>query len=109
MQCISSDFEENKEIITESILVPILLKKSFILRFFFFNNSKNFVDLAGSEKISIHDSYYEKTREKSLGHHASSPSNHSLSSKDRVNESKHINKSLFFLTQVISLKSQGKP
>ena len=31
-----------------------------------------------------------------------------IAHKDRVNESKHINKSLFFLTQVISLRSQGK-
>ena len=28
--------------------------------------------------------------------------------KDRVKEGQHINKSLFFLTQVISLKSEGK-
>lgn len=73
---------------------------------------KNFVDLAGSERISIHDHFFQKTREKSVGHHTSSPSNSSNYStmlKDRVNESKHINKSLFFLTQVISLKSQGKP
>jgi len=28
--------------------------------------------------------------------------------KDRIKEGQHINKSLFFLTQVISLKSEGK-
>jgi centromeric protein E len=70
------------------------------------------VDLAGSEKVSIHDHYFKK-RDKSAGHYTSSPasssSNYNSVFKDRVNESKHINKSLFFLTQVISLKSQGKP
>ena len=50
----------------------------------------NFVDLAGSEKISIHDS-----RKLSPNYHL----------KERQTESKHINKSLFFLTQVISLRS----
>ena len=28
--------------------------------------------------------------------------------KDRIKEGQYINKSLFFLTQVISLKSEGK-
>jgi kinesin family protein 4/21/27/centromeric protein E len=44
----------------------------------------NFVDLAGSEKASIH------------------------SQEDRLKEGQHINKSLFFLTQVISMKSDKK-
>ncbi len=70
------------------------------------------MDLAGSEKISIHDHFFKKSRDKSAGHYTSSPQNSGNQTnmlKDRVNESKHINKSLFFLTQVISLKSQGKP
>ena len=67
---------DNKGIATESIM--------------------NFVDLAGSEKVSVHD------KAKNF-----SPSGNDKL-KERVNESKHINKSLFFLTQVISLRSQGK-
>ncbi|KRX00715.1 P-loop containing nucleoside triphosphate hydrolase [Pseudocohnilembus persalinus] len=64
----------------------------------------NFVDLAGSEKIVNHN--FSKTRNNS-----GSIGNHLMQTqlKERQNESKNINKSLFFLTQVISLKSQGKP
>ena len=51
----------------------------------------NFVDLAGSEKISNHDQIEEGNK-----------------LQMRVKEGKHINKSLFFLTQVIQLKSEGK-
>lgn len=51
----------------------------------------NFVDLAGSEKVSNHDQLEE-----------------SIKAEMRVKEGKHINKSLFFLTQVIKLKSEGK-
>jgi hypothetical protein len=50
----------------------------------------NFVDLAGSEKVSNHDQIEEGKK-----------------LKMRVKEGKHINKSLFFLTQVIKLKSEG--
>ena len=51
----------------------------------------NFVDLAGSEKVSNHDQLEEGGK-----------------LEMRVKEGKHINKSLFFLTQVIKLKSEGK-
>ena len=49
----------------------------------------NFVDLAGSERASIHDDH-EAPKKKSL-----------------VNETKHINKSLFWLNRIINLKSEG--
>lgn len=51
----------------------------------------NFVDLAGSERVSSHDKLDE-----------------GIKSKERIKEGQHINKSLFFLTQVIKLKSEGK-
>lgn len=51
----------------------------------------NFVDLAGSEKVSSHDQVEEGNK-----------------LELRVKEGKSINKSLFFLTQVIKLKSEGK-
>ena len=50
----------------------------------------NFVDLAGSEKVSAHEGIHTKF------------------GKERIKEGKHINKSLFFLTQVIKLKSEGR-
>jgi len=75
----------------------------------FYNLSKNFVDLAGSEKVDIHDGLRHNRRESSLGGNASPPNVSPNSHKERVKENQHINKSLFFLTQVISLKSQGKP
>lgn len=50
----------------------------------------NFVDLAGSEKVSTHETLDVKTGRK------------------RIKEGKHINQSLFFLTQVIKLKSEGR-
>lgn len=49
----------------------------------------NFVDLAGSERASIHDDH-DMPKKKSL-----------------VNETKHINKSLFWLNRIINLKSEG--
>ncbi|CAD8120246.1 unnamed protein product [Paramecium sonneborni] len=61
----------------------------------------NFVDLAGSEKINIHDSMLKKRGTSAGG-------SGGTQFKDRQNESKHINKSLFFLTQVISLRAQEK-
>lgn len=51
----------------------------------------NFVDLAGSERVSSHDRLEEGYK-----------------TKERIKEGQHINKSLFFLTQVIKLKSEGK-
>lgn len=51
----------------------------------------NFVDLAGSERVSSHDKLDE-----------------GMKTKERIKEGQHINKSLFFLTQVIKLKSEGR-
>ncbi len=50
----------------------------------------NFVDLAGSEKLSRFDNESEQSK------------------NDRIKESKSINKSLFFLTQIINMKSTMK-
>lgn len=50
----------------------------------------NFVDLAGSEKLSRFDHESEQSK------------------NDRIKESKSINKSLFFLTQIINMKSTMK-
>lgn len=70
----------------------------------------NFVDLAGSEKLDIHDGLRLKKRETSqqLGNYSTMSTAISNTLKDRTKESQHINKSLFFLTQVISLKATGK-
>lgn len=73
----------------------------------------NFVDLAGSEKVSNHfmnqspakddqdfcalESVLEEESQKKC-----------YDKSERVKEGKHINKSLFFLTHVISLKARGK-
>lgn len=62
----------------------------------------NFIDLAGSEKVSNH--HNSKVGSKGM----MSDVMISSSIQDRVNEGKHINKSLFFLTQVISMKAKGK-
>ena len=58
----------------------------------------NFVDLAGSEKLSAHDTNTNND----------SNNNNKINKKkdERIKESKNINKSLFFLTQVIKMKSQ---
>ena len=59
----------------------------------------NFVDLAGSEKLSgmLED---KKSNARSKGKDTKSIS-------ERLQESKHINKSLFFLTQIIYMKSRN--
>jgi len=66
--------------------------------------------LAGSEKVNIHDALRPNKRG-DMGEDYSlnslSPNKVTLH-KERVRENQHINKSLFFLTRVISLKSQGK-
>jgi hypothetical protein len=62
----------------------------------------NFIDLAGSEKVSNH--HNSKVENSGM----MSDAMISSSIQDRVNEGKHINKSLFFLTQVISMKAKGK-
>jgi len=57
----------------------------------------NFVDLAGSEKASIHEA---------SSNHSKSPNRQqSQVANDRVREGQYINRSLFFLTQVINLKA----
>lgn len=60
----------------------------------------NFVDLAGSEKLSSHyngqeDSVYTDSLSKGTDR---SLSKNDPKVKDRIKESKNINKSLFFLT-----------
>ena len=65
----------------------------------------NFVDLAGSERMSVHLKNPASLEVDELDA-ITTPG------KDvagRVKEGKHINRSLFFLTQVISLKAEGKP
>lgn len=64
----------------------------------------NFIDLAGSEKVSNH--HNSKYDSNNVGMMSESVINSNI--KERVNEGKHINKSLFFLTQVISMKAKGK-
>jgi len=68
----------------------------------------NFVDLAGSERADVHDK--TKINGKTVSMDPLAPLNMGFNvQKERIKESQRINKSLFFLTQVISLKSQGKP
>ena len=78
----------------------------------------NFIDLAGSERASIHDvsstsvPIGASVRNPSIfgSTHRSSSNNQqtnmSLNSQ-RVREGQHINKSLFYLTQVISRQAEG--
>jgi len=66
----------------------------------------NFIDLAGSEKVSNHQNYSDFVSKNSNGYSTNFQISNSI--QERVKEGKHINKSLFFLTQVISLKSEGK-
>ena len=69
------------------------------------------MDLAGSEKVNIHDALRPNKRDSCFGEDYSRSSlspNKTTLHKERVKENQHINKSLFFLTRVISLKSQGK-
>ncbi|KAL4451083.1 hypothetical protein ABPG74_021405 [Tetrahymena malaccensis] len=72
----------------------------------------NFIDLAGSEKVSNH-SNLEEILLNSGSKNQSSSNARDLSPqdliKDRVKEGQFINKSLFFLTQVISQIAEGKP
>ena len=80
----------------------------------------NFIDLAGSERASIHDASSSSTSVP-IGASVRNPSNfgstHRSSSNNkqtnmnlnsqRVREGQHINKSLFYLTQVISRQAEG--
>jgi hypothetical protein len=75
----------------------------------------NFVDLAGSEKVSNHHMMYDEPVAMNVtgsdgfsGLYGKETLMKTANVKDRVKEGQHINKSLFFLTQVISLKSEGK-
>jgi len=74
----------------------------------------NFVDLAGSEKVSNHQVVLEDGNVGTINtmEHGGIYGKDSILAasklKDRIKEGQHINKSLFFLTQVISLKSEGK-
>ncbi|EAS02150.2 kinesin motor catalytic domain protein (macronuclear) [Tetrahymena thermophila SB210] len=71
----------------------------------------NFVDLAGSEKISNHHSLADDfTKDINVNNYQNEEQTTSAMKmvKERIKESQSINKSLFFLTQVISLQSQNK-
>lgn len=67
----------------------------------------NFVDLAGSEKVSSH---YENKDPEELYVMEFGDQAPKIDAKvqNRIKEGKNINKSLFFLTQVISLRAEGK-
>ena len=67
----------------------------------------NFVDLAGSERL-LYEQKQRKSKDKTKSRNASPINRKSRTpiKKDRFKESKHINKSLFYLTQVIKLVSQ---
>ena len=68
----------------------------------------NFVDLAGSEKLSNYQSMEEEIDREYLSDNALSEIASSSNFAQRVKEGQFINKSLFFLTHVISLRSEGK-
>ena len=68
----------------------------------------NFVDLAGSEKISNHHSLIEELAFRKEEIAEELLQNDYRTIRERIKESQAINKSLFFLTQVISLKSQDR-
>lgn len=57
----------------------------------------DFVDLAGCEKMNVHDQVSNSKR----------VLDSNSVKKDRIKETQHINKSLFFLTQVIGLLAKG--
>lgn len=59
----------------------------------------NFIDLAGSENMNVHDSNPEST---------APPGVVAIQKRERINEGQNINKSLFYLTQVISKLSKKK-
>ncbi len=62
----------------------------------------NFVDLAGSEKLSSHSS---SNSDISLLDIDTKSLKSDSRLKDRITEGKNINKSLFYLTQVIQLRA----
>ena len=70
----------------------------------------NFVDLAGSEKVSNNMKSFTGDESKlaiSQLQDGSKRQQELTSQKSLVKEGKHINKSLFYLTQVISRKARG--
>lgn len=110
IQSLSSNFikkyrQEKREIasnINNNSLLNALSSEAF--NFSYFRNSEdegtvvteallNFVDLAGSEKVSHH--WNEETEQIT-----------NFKAKDRVKEGQYINKSLFFLMQVISMRAK---
>lgn len=66
-----------------------------------FDITKNFVDLAGSEKLDVHESPITTPSKPSMMQGEGKAKN------NRIKETKYINKSLFFLTQVISQLGKG--
>ena len=79
----------------------------------------NFIDLAGSERANIHDSSSKTSVTVGATIRNPSPygSTHRSNSNNkggmgatsqRQKEGQHINKSLFFLTQVIAMQAEGK-
>ena len=70
----------------------------------------NFVDLAGSERL-LYEQKNRSSKDRTKSRNVSPINRKSrtpvkINKKDRFKESKHINKSLFYLTQVIKLVSQ---
>ena len=78
----------------------------------------NFIDLAGSERANIHDSYSKTSvpvgatiRNPSpygSTHRSNSNNKRGMGATARQKEGQHINKSLFFLTQVIAMQADGR-
>lgn len=69
----------------------------------------NFVDLAGSEKVSNHyNNMGIKQENVDTFDNYQNENYEEMMIKNRVKEGQHINSSLFFLTLVIQLKSTGK-
>lgn len=63
--------------------------------------TQNFVDLAGSEKLDVHESPIGTPSKTNM------MQGEGKAKKNRIKETKYINKSLFFLTQVISQLGKG--
>jgi hypothetical protein len=72
--------------------------ESVMVNFFI---TQNFVDLAGSEKLDVHESPIGTPSKTNL------IQREGKANKNRIKETKYINKSLFFLTQVISQLGKG--
>ena len=101
------NLDDNLNIINQDLLdQETLVTESYV----------NFVDLAGSEKLNIMNmgvqSQEDEENRGPMGYNGSfdtgNMSNFREKGKERVREGQFINKSLFFLTQVIAMKSEGK-